>query len=67
MCGDTLFEVTAQTSAIFFIIFDDGSGNAVHQCRLAHLRDSLKTGRGRHCVGHVHGFSGGHNCRQGIH
>lgn len=31
MCGDTLFEVTAQTSAIFFVIFDDGSGNAVHQ------------------------------------
>ncbi len=31
MCGDTLFEVTAQTSAIFFVIFDDGSGNTVHQ------------------------------------
>ena len=31
MCGDTLFEVTAQTRAIFFVIFDDGSGNTFHQ------------------------------------
>lgn len=31
MCGDTLFEVTAQTRAIFFVIFDDGSGNTFHR------------------------------------
>lgn len=66
MCGDTLFEVTAQTRAIFFVIFDDGSGNTFHQVgRLP--RDSLKPGADAHSMGHVHGFSGGHNRCQCIH
>ncbi|MEN1256052.1 hypothetical protein AAIG98_37015, partial [Pseudomonas aeruginosa] len=25
MCGNTLFEVTAQARAVFFVFFDDGS------------------------------------------
>lgn len=31
MCGDSLFEVTAQTSDLSFCGLYDGSGNAVHQ------------------------------------
>lgn len=47
MCGDTLFEVTAQTSAIFFVIFNDGSGNTVHQIGWLTCAIRLKTRRGR--------------------
>lgn len=61
MCGDTLFEVTAQTSAIFFVIFDDGSGNTVHQVGRLPRAIRSKPGADAHGVGHVHGFSRGHN------
>ena len=67
MCGNTLFEVTAQARAVFFVIFDDGSGNTVHQIGWLTCSIRLKPGADAHRVGHVHGFSGGHNRCQCIH
>ncbi len=61
MCGDTLFEVTAQTARCSSLSLTMVPGDPDPPGRLAHLRNSLKTGADAYGVGHVHGFSGGHN------